>query len=314
MIVLSAAEIAASIDLHIAASAIEGAYRSASAGLIELPPVGYITFPDYDADCHIKYGHRRGDGSFVIKVATGFPANLPGDGPSNNGVVLVLSAETGTVRAVLHDEMLLTDVRTGLGGAIASRALARHDSTQVLIVGTGTQADRQIESHQLLIDRPLSFSVWGRSRDKAEAVAARHTGCDVADDLALAAQAADIIVTTTAARDPLITKAMVGAGTHVTAVGADAPGKRELAVDLLEAADVLVADSRSQCFDHGELAFLDGETPDVAELGEILADTRPGRTADDQITIADLTGIAAQDIAIAGAVLEAVRPDTSVDP
>ena len=120
-----------------------------------------------DADCHIKYGHRRGDDVFVIKVATGFPANDPSVAPANNGMSLVLSAETGEVRAVLHDEGLLTDVRTGLGGAIASRTLARDEATRMLVVGTGVQARRQIEAHLELLDRDLDIAVWGRSPARA---------------------------------------------------------------------------------------------------------------------------------------------------
>jgi len=109
-------------------------------------------------------------------------------------------------------------------------------------------------------------------------------------------------VTTTAARDPIVKHAAVGPGTHITAVGADAPGKHELEPGLLVSADVLVADNRSQCFDHGELAVVDPATK-VAELGEVLAGSAPGRQHAREITIADLTGIAAQDIAIAQVVL-----------
>lgn len=125
MISLSRTEIEALIDLPSIAPHIEEAYRLTSAGEINLPPVGHITFPDLNADCHIKYGHLVGSDSFVIKVATGFPSNAALGLETGNGLVLVMSAKTGVVQAVLHDEMLLTDVRTGIGGAIASRVLAR---------------------------------------------------------------------------------------------------------------------------------------------------------------------------------------------
>ena len=128
MRIVERAEIEAAVDLGKMAAAIESAFIAASAGEIELPPVGHITFPDVDGDCHIKYGHRRGDADFVIKVATGFPQQAAHGGPTGNGLLLVLSAQTGQVRAVLHDEMLLTDLRTGIGGAIASRVLARPDA------------------------------------------------------------------------------------------------------------------------------------------------------------------------------------------
>ncbi len=303
MIILNKQEIEDRLDFGRAVDAIEACYRAASAGEIELPPVGHITFPEHVADCHIKFGHRRGADFFVIKVATGFPHNDSTESPINNGLSLVMSAETGAAVAVLHDEMLLTDIRTGIGGAIASQTLAKKDATRLLIVGTGAQARHQIHAHNKLFDRSLEVQVWGRSTGKAEAVAEDFDNCIAVTDLAAAATAADMIVTVTAARDPLVQRDWVLPGTHITAVGADAPGKHELESSLIKLADVVVADSRSQCLDHGELSVVsDGGT--VIELGEVLAGTADGRTDAQQITIADLTGIAAQDIAIASVVLD----------
>jgi len=312
MIILDRSQIEALIDLSVAAPAIEAAYIAASRGEVTLPPVGHITFPALSADCHIKYGHRAGDAHFVIKVATGFPDNGDAGLPTGNGVSLVMSAQTGAVQAVLHDEMVMTDIRTGLGGAIATRALARPDSARVLIVGTGPQALRQIESHVAVIGGHLNFEVWGRSVAKSQAVVdAMQERCAlcVANDLAGAAGRADIIVTVTGATKPLIFDAWVRPGTHITAVGADAPGKQELEARLVSRADVLVADSTAQCLDHGELsqAFAANliEKSQLRELGNIVSGAEQGRSDAAQISIADLTGIAAQDIAIAGVVLDA---------
>lgn len=124
-------------------------------------------------------------------------------------------------------------------------------------------------------------------------------------------RAADIIVTATGTTRPLVRDAWVRPGTHITAVGADAPGKQELETNLVSRADLLVADSSAQCLDHGELshAFSAGLIPRarVKEIGGVLSNATQGRTDAQQITIADLTGIAAQDIAIAGVVLDAYR-------
>ncbi len=319
MRIVERAEIEAAVDLGKMAAAIESAFIAASAGEIELPPVGHITFPDVDGDCHIKYGHRRGDADFVIKVATGFPQQAAHGGPTGNGLLLVLSAQTGQVRAVLHDEMLLTDLRTGIGGAIATRVLARPDAARVLVVGTGVQARRQIEAHVALFDAPLDIAVWGRSHDAAAAViddVAHLTQATRPVELGAACRAADIIVTTTAATTPIIDADWIRPGTHITAVGADAPGKHELDKRLLRRADVLAADSRDQCFDHGELSALGstgGVQPDVVEIGELLGG-RPGRRSADDITVADLTGIAAQDIAAANCVLDALQTATEPAP
>ena len=312
MISLSRKEIEALIDLRNIAPAIEDAYRAASVGEVNLPPVGHITFPDLNADCHIKYGHLSGSESFVIKVATGFPTNTAQDLETGNGLVLVMSAKTGAVQAVLHDEMLPTDVRTGIGGAIASRALALSDSQCVLIVGTGPQAQRQIEAHAALMPNPLRFELWGRNANRAgELVETLSKEFDVnnAKDLEKATKRADIIVTAIGATAPLIHSDWVKAGTHITAVGADAPGKQELDPALVARADLIAVDLVLQCLDHGEIshAFQAGliRANDIIELGALLDSPQSGRSTDEQITLVDLTGIAAQDIAIASSILDA---------
>ena len=310
LITLTRAEIEQLIDLPSAAEAILESYRSASLGRVNLPPVGHIVFPDQDADCHIKYGHLQGDTHFVIKIATGFPHN-PGQGlPTGNGMVLVMSATTGTVTALLHDEMLLTDVRTGLGGAIASRLLARSDAKQLLVVGTGVQARWQIKSHCALLPHIERITLWGRNPDKAQLVIdelAPQLAIANATNLSDAVAQADIIVTATGATSPLIAADWVQPGTHITAVGADAPGKQELAIDLVTKADLHIADLVAQCVDHGEFAHAVAaghiDATRLVELGLLIENPALGRTDPTQITIADLTGIAAQDIAMANAIL-----------
>lgn len=316
MISLTRPEIEALIDMPAAAEAIEAAYRATSLGKVNLPPVGHITFPD-EADCHIKYGHVKGDPKFVIKVATGFPRNSGKGLPSGNGLVLVLSAETGAVEAILHDEMVLTDIRTGLGGAIASRTLARTDSKAALIIGTGPQARRQIEAHGALMPQ-LSFRVWGRNTDKVIALIAEMGpayAVEAAPALEDAVKQSDIIITATCSTAPFLQSDWVQPGTHITAVGADAHGKQELDVTLVARADLLFVDSSSQCLDHGEVSHAAArgliKPADIQEIGTILNGTGAGRTIDSQITIADLTGIAAQDIAMANALLSAYRRERS---
>ncbi len=303
MIFLERDEIAALVDMRLAAPAIEAAYQASTANEIELPPVGHITFPDHNADCHIKFGHHRSQPTFVIKVATGFPNNDPARAPTGNGVSIVMSAETGETLAILYDQMLLTDVRTAVGSAIATRLLARPDACKLLVVGTGAQAGQQIKAHRELLDRELDISIWGRSPEKASGMAAKHDA-DVATDLEAACRNADIIVSVTGARSPIIASDWIQPGTHITAVGADAPGKHELAFELLNRADHLAADSIEQCLDHGEFSMLDtSRHGDVVELGTLI--TSPPVRSDDQLSIADLTGTAAQDIAIANCILTA---------
>ncbi len=307
MQVISREQLEAAFDFDRAVVAIEQAYQDYSAGQINQPPVGHIVFDETGSDCHIKYGQIVGDEHFVVKVAMGIPTNVDKGLPTGDGLFLVLSTKTGEVLALLHDRMFLTDTRTGIGGAIASRLLARLEARRVLVVGTGVQAEHQLSAHRQLLGDALTFELWGRNASRAQAVADRLGNVQVSDDLATSCAAADIIVTTTAAKTPIIQSAWIQPGTHITAVGADAPGKQELETTIVANADVLVADAKAQCTDHGEMevAIAEGRVSedDVLELGDILAGRQAGRTSADQLTVADLTGLAAQDIAIAKSVL-----------
>ena len=163
----------------------------------------------------------------------------------------------------------------------------------------------------MLLPGSLSFKVWGRNEAKAKALVnglAPEIQATQVDNLEAATRTADIVITATGATSPVIKSEWVQPGTHITAVGADAPGKQELDMSLISRADIVAVDLVAQCVDHGEISHASraGEiyAADLVELGALLDNSKPGRKNPDQITIADLTGIAAQDIAIAKAVLE----------
>ncbi|MBB6011410.1 ornithine cyclodeaminase [Aquamicrobium lusatiense] len=313
MIQLSRAEIEQLVTVDEGAvAAVRDAYVAITDGRGNVPPVGHIAFPATNGDCHIKYGHIAGDPIFAVKIAAGFYDNPAKGLPSSTGIILAISAETGEVRAILNDEGYLTDLRTGIGGAVATLALARDDADNVLIVGTGIQARYQSRALAALAGRPLSFRIWGRSPEKTAAIVAElaRDGLNAAPaaDLEAACRAADIIVTTTPSTEPLVRSDWVRPGTHITAMGADGPGKQELDTALVARADVRVSDMKTQSLGHGEfshacLAGLIGRD-DCIELGAVLAGTTAGRRAAEDITIADLTGVATQDIAMARTVLE----------
>ncbi len=313
MITLTRPEIEALIDRNLAAEAIEAAYCAVSSDQVTLPPVGHIPFPGTDADCHIKAGYIHGDPIFVVKIATGFPSNEAQGLPNGNGVSVVLSAQTGAVRAILHDEMRMTDIRTGIGGAIASRLLARSDSRKIGIVGTGIQAREQVLAHAALLGSGLSFQLWGRSPEKAERAVfevSQEANISVTPDLQTLCETSDMLITTTGATAPIIKAEWIAAGTHITAIGADAPDKQELETALVAKADGLFADFGPQAIDHGDFssAIKAGliNPDDIHDLGAVLTKQIPGRTDNTQITIADLTGLAVQDIAMARIVLNRI--------
>ena len=311
---LSRPEIEALLQIEDGFDPIKDAYIAVTDGRCDLPPVGYLGFPDAKGDCHIKYGHIAGDSVFVIKIATGFYDNPSKGLASSNGIMLALSAETGEVMAILQDEGYLTDLRTGIGAALATKAGCRGDAQRVGVVGTGIQARIQIRClNALMPDAGLVFSVWGRSEKKmrqlAQDLAAHQISVTVQPDLKALCVNADILLTTTAAKTPLIRSSWISDGTHITASGADAPGKQELESALTARADLLILDSDAQCIDHGEVAIPAEAgllSPDrYRTLGKVLSGQQAGRSAPSQVTIADLTGLGSQDIAIARTALDA---------
>lgn len=284
---------------------VEQAFTAYSAGAAVVPPVGTLSFDQPRGDVHIKYGYIRDDAYYVIKIASGFYENPSLGLPSSDGLMLVFDQKTGVLQTVLLDEGYLTDVRTAVAGAIAARYLAPPRVERIGIVGSGTQAALQL--------RYLKFAtgcrrviVAGRSEDKLvtfqERLSSEGFDIETTLDYGYLAQRCNLIVTTTPAEAPLILAGDVAPGTHITAVGADTVGKQELDEALLELADLIVVDSRSQCQGHGELhkAFENGrlQGKPIKELGTIIAGGGIER-APEAITVADLTGVATQDIQIA---------------
>ena len=316
--VLSLEEIRQFVDIPRLIQAIERGFVSYSQGRSEVPPVGFLHFDDPPGDVHIKYGYIHGGDYYVLKVASAFYRNTESNQAVNDGVVLVFSAQTGGIEFVLQDEGWLTDIRTAAAGAVAARHLANRTIDTIGIVGTGVQARLQLELLRNVVDCRKCL-VWGRCQEKAQQMidelhqepVIQEWGIEIslANDLDQLIAKSRLIVTTTPASTPLIMSDRVQAGTHITAMGSDDHGKQELDSDLLAKADRVVADSISQCVDHGEChsAIRDRkiEASAVLELGDVISDPEKGRTHENQITIADLTGVAVQDIEVATMVAKA---------
>ena len=309
--------LAAGIDL---VAAMEAGFVAYSQGLCVVPPVGELLLDEAKGEVHIKYGYTRGDEFYVVKIASGFFGNPKFGLPSGNGMMLLFRQATGEPAAILLDQGRLTDLRTAAAGAVAAKHLAPARIERIGIVGTGVQARLQLEQ-LLAIVECRSVLVAGRNTDKLDACRAdmETHGFDVestldAGDLARKCQ---LIVTTTPSTEPLLSAADIQPGTHITAVGSDTPDKQELDTAILARADLVVADSISQCRLRGEIsrALTAGsiEEDKVVELGTIIARDTLGRTADDQITVADLTGVAVQDVQIATAVFESHRHSGNSD-
>ena len=294
---------------------IERGFAAYSAGRVRVPPVGELLFPDANGELHIKYGATDGDGVFVVKIATGFYDNPALGLPSFGGLVIVGDARTGAVRTILLDGGKLTNLRTAAAGAVAAKYLAPKLVERIGIFGSGVQARLQAEALKA-VTPCRDVVLWSRNAAKARVcaddLAAAGFAVEVCAVPAEVAARANLLVTTTAAHEPYLRAADIRPGTHVTAMGSDTPDKWELDPAMLGRARV-VADSIPQCLVRGEIhhavaAGAIGEA-DLVELGAVISDPRLGRTAEDQITVADLTGVAVQDIAIARAVCTALGDD-----
>lgn len=319
ILVLSETQLRQRIDLDAAViDIVEDAFRGLAGGHVVMPPVLSMHLPDVNGEVDIKTAYVPGLAGFAVKISPGFFDNPARGLPSTSGMMAVLDAQTGRVRAVLLDNGYLTDIRTAAAGGVAARHLARADASRAAIFGAGLQARLQLRALRLV--RPITDAViWARDLSRARALAAELDGPDLrvraTADPAEAAGLADIVVTTTPATQPIFRAEWLRPGMHVTAMGSDQPGKTELDPLCLKRADLYVADRASQTRLMGELrAALAAQTFDadapVPELGQVIAKTHPGRTSPDQITICDLTGTGAQDTAIATHALAAFSKDT----
>lgn len=291
--------------------AIEEGFAAYSEGKAIIPPVGELLFKSPPGDVHIKYGYITGDDYYVVKIASGFYENPKLNLPSSNGMMLLFSQKTGEPQAVLLDEGYLTDLRTAAAGAIAAKYLAPKSINRIGIIGTGIQARLQLEYLQRVTS---CKNVIAHGRDQHKLLSFQTDMEKMGFKVHITLQVEDIpskcnlIVTTTPSTAPILFANHIKKGTHITAVGADTPHKQELDENIFKKADVIVADSISQCMERGDISHAIKDklisSNDIIELGNVISGASKGRINDDQITVTDLTGLAVQDIAIAKAVLE----------
>lgn len=316
MHILSLEQIKEAVEELELMDAIKEGFVAYSKNLSTVPPVGELIFKDPPGDVHIKYGYIQGDKYYVIKIASGFFENEALGLSSSEGMMLLFDQKTGEGKGILLDRGYLTNVRTAVAGAIVAEALGPDTVSCIGVLGTGTQARMQV-SYLSNLTECRKVYVWGRSADKMKQylIDMAAAGWDVrtrssANDVA---RECNLIITATPSKEPLINSEAIQPGTHITAMGSDTPGKQELDTDILNMADVIVADSISQCRERGEIAHALRAgviaEDDIVELGAVLCGDSPGRTNENQITVADLTGVAVQDIQIAAAVYNACNQE-----
>ena len=286
--------------------AVRAALIAHARGQVQSPLPGQLLFPRAHGDCHIKYCAVSEGTRFIVKVATGFYENPQRGLPVNNGLVVMFDAATGAPRTVFADQGWLTAWRTAAAAALAAQALAPPAISAIGVIGTGLQASLATQwLPETLGAHP--FVIYGRDPEKAERLAS-----DVRDAGGRARRArnlhdlfatANVVVTATCAESPLFPARMVPAGAHIVAVGADGPGKQEIPETLFSQALLVATDDHEQCLRCGEFgiavrAGACAEDRDVL-LGHLLSGEVSFERGDRGITLVDLTGIAAEDLAIA---------------
>ena len=313
--IIEEAALRAVVTPAMAVQVVREAFRADGERRTHVPPVINLDIPQARGEFHIKTAHIEGVPHVAVKIASGFYDNAAKGLPSGSGLMALFDAATGLPAALLLDNGFLTDIRTGAAGAVAADALARPAITSVGLIGSGIQARFQVRC--LRIVRSFTRIVaWSPTRAHLDAYRAEmaNEGFDVsaASGPEEVCATADVLVTAIPSRQAVVRAAWLRPGMHVTAVGADSPGKQELEAQCLERAHLVVTDRTSQCAAFGELAHAIQAGLLTAggihgELGEIVAGIKGGRDSDDQITIADLTGVGFQDTAIASAAFSALR-------
>ena len=288
-----------------------------SEGKSVVPPVGELSFKNPPGDVHIKYGYITGDKFYVVKIASGFYENEKLGFSNGSGLMLLFDQNTGKNVALLSDDSYLTDVRTAVAGAICAQQFA-NEIHCIGVIGTGLQARMQVE-YLKKITTCRKVMVWGRNTEKSEEYSSYMMNLGfkvkICDSPKHVTDTCNLIITTTAATEPILFADDIQPGTHITAMGSDTTAKQELDPNIMKKADCVVTDSISQCIMRGEIshALRDRKLTknNIVELGHVLNGQHSGRTAEDQITVADLTGVAVQDIQIATAVYESFMENES---
>jgi alanine dehydrogenase len=305
--VLRGDDVLRAVSPEAAVEAVRAAFVAHHRGEWTMPPKVYVTnYPAGD----FRAMPALGGGHALLKWVTSFPGNPARGLPTVAGVVLVSNAETGELEAML-EAGAVTALRTGAAAVLAAETLGRADAATASVIGAGVNGRAAART---FLARGRAVSIWDVDPARAEA-AASELGCDVAGsrDEALAA---DLVATVTTGHEVLYDEGSLRPGQHVSLMGADGPGKAEIAAAELARTHAF-CDDWEQASHGGELAHaveagLLGES-DVARIGAVLAGDAAGRANDDEVTTFDSTGLAIQDLAIAIAALDSIGDGQRVE-
>ena len=296
----TARDVDAAVSPERAVEAVREAFLAYARGEWTMPPKVYV--PAYPAG-DFRAMPALGAGHALLKWVTSFPDNRTRGLPTVTGLVLLSDASDGSLRAVL-DAGAVTALRTGAAAVLAAETLGRADARTAAVIGAGVNG---VAAAQTFVARGRDVLLWDVDADRAQA-AAEAIGARTAASRE-EALGADLLVTVTPGREIVLGEGVLRPGQHASLMGADGPGKAEIAVEELARMRVF-CDDWEQVVHSGTLdtsrAVEEGvlRREHVTELGAVLAGLAPGRRTDDDVTVFDSTGLAIQDLAIALAALE----------
>lgn len=302
---LDQSDVQSLLDMPSTIEAVEKGFRQHGLKKVQMPAKSYLYFEKHNGDLRTMPVYMEEEDIAGVKIVNVHPDNRQKGLPTVMATVVLNSTQTGAPLAIM-DGTFLTDMRTGAGGGVAAKYLARKDSHVVGMVGVGEQARTQLLALSLVMDiREVKLFCRNMNHcDHFEKDMSHTMSCDfMKKDNIKEVCDCDILVTTTPVREPLVRSEWVHEGTHINAIGADAKGKEELDPQLLLRAKVIV-DDMVQASHSGEVNVPLSKGIITAkniccELGQVVAGIHPGRQSDDEITIFDSTGLAVQDIVTA---------------
>ena len=303
-LLLSGTEVCELLTMAETIDVVEKAFEAHGKGKTQMPPKSYLFFSN--GDLRVMPAYLSPEDIAGVKIVSSHPNNPKKGLPTVMALIILNDPKTGEPMAIM-DGKYITDMRTGAAGGIAAKYLARKDSRVVGMIGSGAQAKTQLLAlaEVITIDK-----VKVSSRTKSHAIRfteemSRTLDLNIVptDSNEEAVRNSDIVVTTTPSRKPIVMSDWISDGMHINAIGADAPGKRELDADILLRSKIVVDDWK-QASHGGEInvplskGIISKE--DVhGELGEIVAGKKVGRENDEEVTVFDSTGLAIQDVSTA---------------
>jgi len=284
---------------------VEQAFKEKGLKRVQMPAKIYLFYKKYNGDLRAMPSYLESLDISAVKVVNVHPDNRTKYNlPTVMAVILLIDPKTGGPLAIMGGSTI-TDMRTGASGGIAAKLLAKKDTKTVGLVGAGAQARTQLMSLLEIYDQ-LEVKVWSRSKETVGSFVAEmgpryKRACKIipVDTVEKVVKGADIVVTATPSRKPIVLKQMISSGTHFNCIGADAPGKEEIDPAILKEAKIVI-DDWEQASHSGEInvPFSQGiiNKENVwADIGEVVAGLKPGRQKDNEITVFISTGLAVQD-------------------